>query len=318
MVNLRRNHNRASTGTLRLFYVLLIFGIVLFFLLYKGKPLIDRLLNKSVLQTSLSEDRNQNIVIEPNMFPEKSNDLLYHPERKDLPSYSGELLEYDYFTISFSPKYKQAEWAAWELTKESLSKPNVRRKTFFSEDKNLRSATLSPFDYQGSGYQRGHLVPAADVAFDTASVAQSHYMTNISPQKRGFNNGIWRELEQNTRDWAWKYNKVYVVTGPVFIEPVQYMKSGVAKPNSFFRVILTKSAGQFHGVGFVIANDLSDRHLSEYIKTIDEVEFITKFDFYKGLLRDQDEEAVETTVNPDMWPVNPKAFELRKNKWNYE
>ena len=39
---------------------------------------------------------------------------------------------------------------------------------------------------------------------------------------------------------------------------------------------------------------------------------------YKGLLSNQDEEAVETTVNPDMWPVNPKAFELRKNKWNYE
>lgn len=317
MAHLRRNHQKASGGTSRLFVVLVILGILLFLLLYKGKPLIDSLLNNTFQTTPQTNNGDDGIVIHPEMVWQGEEGLNYHPSRNDLPSYTGELLEYDHFTISFSPKFKQAEWAAWVVTKESLRIPNQRRKTFFTEDPNLKSTVLSPFDYKGSGYQRGHLVPAADVSYDSNSMAQSHYMTNMSPQKRAFNNGIWRELEQNTREWAWKYGKVYVVTGPVFIEPVEYMKSGVAKPNSFFRVILAKSGGQYHGAGFIIANDVSERHLSEYYKTIDEVEFITKIDFFKGILSDL-EETTEEKIEPEFWPINAKAYELRKKYWNFE
>jgi endonuclease G, mitochondrial len=314
MAQLRRNHHKASTGTSRFLIVLIIIGFLVFALLYKGKPYLETIFNQE--QNEIIIHPNNSIILE-NSYDDLSTKKR-HLDFPLLPSYSGELIFHDHFTLSFSQKFKQAEWAAWQVTKTDLRLPNQKRKTFFTEDPKLSTAKLGVFDYRGSGYQRGHLVPAADVAFDTNAIAQSHYMTNMSPQKRAFNNGIWRELEQLTREWAWKYGKVNVVTGPIFIEPVQYMKSGVAIPNSFYRVLLTQIDNKPHAIGFIIGNVVSERHLHEYATTINEVEFITGIEFFSGHLKTSEAKLVKPTYNTDLWPINDQAFRLRTTRWNYE
>jgi endonuclease G len=314
MAQLRRNHHKASTGSSRLLVVLIIIGFLIFALLYKGKPYLETILKPAQNEIIIHPDNSIYLEGSQNHLSIKKR----HPDFPYLPSYSGELIFHDHFTLSFLSKYKQSEWAAWEVTKTDLRIPNQKRKTFFNEDPKLTSANLGVFDYRGSGYQRGHLVPAADVAFDTNAIAQSHYMTNMSPQNRAFNNGIWRELEQLTREWAWKYDKINVVTGPIFIEPIQYMKSGVAIPNSFYRVLLAQIDKKPQAIGFVIANDVSERHLHEYATTINEVEFITGIDFFSGHLLPSDLKAVKSNYNTTLWPINDQAYRLRTTRWNYE
>jgi endonuclease G, mitochondrial len=307
MANLRRNHHKGSGGISKFLVILLILGVLIFFLLYKGRHYINAIF-ETVNTSSNVVNPDEDYFIEGN----RHDTLLY------LPSYTGELLIHDHFALSFKPEYKQAEWAAWTITKAALRLPNQKRKTFFTEDPKLTSTELGPFAYRGSGYQRGHLVPAADVAFDTAAIAQTHYMTNMAPQKRAFNNGIWRELEQLSREWAWKYEEIHVVTGPIFLEPIQFMKSGVAIPNSFYRVLLAETKGKKHSIGFIIANDLSERSIHEYATTVDEVERITKIDFFFGLFSAGEEQSVESNYNSELWPVNENAFILRSTKWNFE
>ena len=70
-------------------------------------------------------------------------------------------------------------------------------------------------DYLKSGYDKGHLAPAADMKYSTTTMKESFYFSNMSPQKPEFNRGIWKELEEQVRNWAQIYDTVYIVTGPI-------------------------------------------------------------------------------------------------------
>lgn len=76
-------------------------------------------------------------------------------------------------------------------------------------------ASLS--DYSKSGYDRGHLSPAADFA-SAQEYRDSFLLTNVSPQVgRGLNSLYWREFERFVRSLVWKFDRVHVVTGPLFL-----------------------------------------------------------------------------------------------------
>ncbi len=80
--------------------------------------------------------------------------------------------------------------------------PWVDRQGDFRPDDKVKTGSATPADYRSSGYDRGHLVPAADMAFSAEAMSATFVMSNISPQARNFNNGVWRELEELTRSWA--------------------------------------------------------------------------------------------------------------------
>jgi endonuclease G len=64
----------------------------------------------------------------------------------------------------------------------------------------LIKRTDNEIDYEKSGYDRGHLAPAADMGFSKITMAESFYYSNMSPQVPGFNRGIWKQLEEQTRN----------------------------------------------------------------------------------------------------------------------
>lgn len=243
----------------------------------------------------------------------------YMPSESYLPtSTTNDVIHHKYYSISYSEQDEQAEWVAYTLTKENLNKPWVKRKDTFLPDSKVRSKSSTPNDYRGSGYDRGHLVPAADMAFSEEAMRETFFMSNISPQSHNFNGGIWRELEELTRNWAKRMGKLYVVTGPVLTyEPKGYIGDNeVAIPAAYFKVLLDLSAPGSKGIGFVIPNEVSFDPLYKFAVSIDRVEEISGLDFFPDLLENEEEAELEGDFNIDIWPFSKQKFDERIEKWN--
>lgn len=81
---------------------------------------------------------------------------------------------------------------AYTLTAKNLQSKQVRRRDRFKSDPEVKIHPVRPKDYAKSGYDKGHLAPAADMTYSLASMRNSFLMTNISPQIPGCNRGIWK------------------------------------------------------------------------------------------------------------------------------
>ena len=95
-----------------------------------------------------------------------------------------------------------------------MTSSNFKR-PFFIEDPKVQTQSADWRNYKKSGYDKGHLCPAADMEFSLAAYNDTFFTSNISPQKHYFNGGIWSRLENKTRYWASKYKRIYVITGGV-------------------------------------------------------------------------------------------------------
>ncbi len=219
-----------------------------------------------------------------------------------LPKYKGEEVQHTWFTLSYLEEHEQAEWVAYELTRKQLNQNWADRAGMaFMPDPNVRTESATPRDYTGSGYDRGHLCPAADMSFDTTALRETFYMSNISPQAKGFNTGAWRQMEGLTRDWARKFNRVFVVTGPILSRPgiQQIGFSKVTVPVGFYKVIYAPEKDM--AIGFVVPNQKTDRPVMEYAFPVDYVEKMTGIDFFPEILNGK-RESVEKELDKSSWP----------------
>ncbi|MBC8004816.1 MAG: DNA/RNA non-specific endonuclease [Verrucomicrobia bacterium] len=216
-----------------------------------------------------------------------SNDFIPIPA-KDVVRHSG-------FTLSYNEQYEQANWVYYSLTDQMVRKSEAERSSSFKEDKKVKSGSAKSSDYSRSGYDRGHLCPAADMDFDPVAMKESFLMSNVSPQEPDFNRGIWKQLEETVRDWAIQEKLLYIVTGPIFNDNKGFIgQSEVLVPGYFFKVIYDPT-DQPKMIAFVMPNQASDRPLTEYAVPIDEAERLTGFDFFSQL-PDNQEIKLESTV----------------------
>ena len=230
----------------------------------------------------------------------------------------GTIVKKEHYALSYVEKFEQAEWVAYELTKKSIQAPNIKRTGDFRRDRDVRTGSADREDYRGSGYDRGHLTPAGDMAFSRESMSSTFLMSNISPQVRAFNGGVWRELEENVRNWAYESDKIYVVSGPVLTEPaMDYIGDNkVAVPSRYFKVILDNQKPDIKAIAFLMPNEVTQKHLKEFVVSIDEVEKVTGLDFFHELLSPEQEIALEQSVDVRPWKFDEGKYKARKKNWN--
>jgi len=261
------------------------------------------------------EPQPADVVIEdiPDIEATDESDIYYLPTTS-----MGEVVKHKYYAMSYVEKYEQPEWVSYELTKDRLYTKSVGRTNDFRPDSKVRTGSASLADYRGSGYDRGHLVPAGDMGFDFTAMSETFYMSNMSPQKRNFNGGIWRELEELTRSWTKKFKHLYVVTGPVLTEEmIGYIGNNqVAVPSYYYKVVLDLSEPELKGIGYIMPNEVSDRPIHEYATSIDKVEQITGINFFANLMEARLEEEIEKEFNTDLWFTDKKKYEKRVRQWN--
>lgn len=243
-----------------------------------------------------------------------------HPARTFLPSASGQVIHHTYYTLSYNEKNEQAQWVAYVMDRKMLNVPNLPRYNYFDPDYQVTTRSAFHRDYNSSGYTRGHLVPAGDMAFDTLAMRETFLMSNISPQLRAFNNGIWKELEENVRDWTYKAESLYIISGPIF---TGYRKTigrenKIAVPDAFFKVLLDYTDPERKAIAFILPHEMSERRLQEFMVSVDEVERVTGIDFFNEMINDVEEEKLESQFDKTKWNVSDKRYQLRITKWNYE
>jgi len=210
---------------------------------------------------------------------------------------NGELVHHTYYSLSYSEQNEQAEWVFYEIKKERILGLVSRTDNFRSDEKiSSNSATL--LDYRRSGYDRGHLAPAADFSFNTNAMSESFYMSNMSPQNPSFNRGIWKNLESLVRNWGTN-SSICVVTGPILNDcSTTIGTNNVCVPQYYYKIIYDPLKQKM--ISFLLPNEKGIKDLSEYVCTTDYLESITNIDFFP-VLEDNLEEELESEIHKEFW-----------------
>jgi endonuclease G len=224
-----------------------------------------------------------------------------------LPCSRGDIVERDGYALCYSEEHEQAWWVQYELTSDEVRNKRSNRTDDFRPDPLIRSGSASLADYKYSGYDRGHLAPAADMHWSLQSMSESFFMSNMSPQKPGFNRGVWLKLESAVRAFAMDNDAVWVVTGPVLEEGLPTIGvDKVAIPRAYYKVVLDFTKPEYKAIGFILPNEGSREDLRTFAVPVDKVEEVTGLDFFSRL-PDRLENELEGSLDISKW-----SFSVRK------
>lgn len=213
-----------------------------------------------------------------------------------------ELVEFQHYALGYHEQHEQAAWVAYRLKARENAARHDRYDRFMADEK-VSTGSASPSDYTNSGYDRGHLAPAADFSYDKRAMQETFYMSNMSPQEPAFNRGVWSRLENQIRDWSEAEQMIWVVTGPVLLNQKNLKKIGdnqVSVPLTYYKVVLDMQEPTFKMVGFLVPNEGSNQELSAFGVTVDSIEQITGLDFFP-LIPDELEERLESRLEIGQW-----------------
>ncbi len=300
MAKFRRNHERRDKSgfgglMIRVFIFMILLGVG-FVWLYRSLNSVGGTRSHSNTQVEINpiSDANRNYI----------------------PSdCKGERVDHDHYSLCYVEDLEIASWVAYPLTAQSLNAKNVKRSKRYHVDPMVSTQSAKHGDYTHSGYTRGHLAPAGDMAFDQRAMKQCFYMSNMTPQLRGFNNGIWKELEENVRDWALDKGMIYVVTGPIMgnnYKTIGYNE--IAIPPKFYKILYDPSTEE--SIAYIMENQVLDRPIDDYATSVDEVEMITGINFFDELIDDSKEEEIESRFNVRKWKTDKRKYKSRVEIWN--
>jgi endonuclease G, mitochondrial len=228
------------------------------------------------------------------------------------------------YVIDYDDELHVPIWASYRLRDEDVV-ARTRRKCFRPDPRLMDDDSAALVDYVEPIYDRGHLVPRADMNRTKATMINTFVLSNMSPQTADFNQGIWQDLESMVRIWAVRKGTVYVITGAVFDGNDDHTRDddadvdrvaptgrlGVA--SHFYKIVLHKMPNEFiEAIAILLPHDeevdhgdqFANRraHIKAHITSIDEIEEMTGLDLLADL-DDTKENAVEAFVAPDLWPL---------------
>lgn len=215
-------------------------------------------------------------------------------------------------TITYSMEYdctkKHSRWIAFTFYDET-SKKNTGRSDAWGNDPNVPiQYRTQQGDFNGYGYQRGHLCASADRLYSRDANVQTFYYSNMSPQTGNFNTGIWQKIEERVQTWGKDggfRDTLYVVKGGTIdgAENISgYAGNGLVVPKYYFMALLTLKNGTYHSIGFFLEHkSYSDYNITDYTLSIKDLEAKTGINFFHNLPKEI-EESVENEYVPNNWP----------------
>lgn len=207
---------------------------------------------------------------------------------------------YEGFALAFDERRHTPVWVGLELLRDETAGEVARSNRFWTDEDVYGCATNE--DYRNSGYDRGHMCPAADQKWSNQAMRDCFSFANMAPQDHALNSGAWSTLEKKERLWAARDSALVIVAGPIYSSenPVKIGPSGVAVPDAFFKVLLAPYLAEPRAIGFIYPNAQAPGNMQDYSMSVDKVEEITGLDFFSNL-PDDVEKKVESVYSFTTW-----------------
>lgn len=245
-------------------------------------------------------------------------------------SIAEKVIEHAAYRLSYNESHEQANWVTHIILPE-ISTGNASRSNDFRVDPLVSTGTAiekdyftktkktdGEFEYDGFGYDRGHLAPSADFRWSEKALSESYFYSNMSPQIGDFNRLKWAELENWMREYVITNNTyLIIVTAPVLTEGLPKIERGINKvsiPKAFIKVAL--DVKNQRGVGFILPHQKIENSLETYAVSIDSVENLLGYDLF-GNLEDNEENTIESQNDYQPWLPNSQknsALPIALNK----
>lgn len=145
-----------------------------------------------------------------------------------------------YITIGYSINYLIPNYVGEKLTHDMIVGPNKREPGFYPDLELPKEYQTKSGQYTKSGYDRGHLAPAADFKFSKEGMYDSFSMANVAPQWPTLNRQKWQYLEDRLRKLTLKVDTLYIITGTIVNNPKKTIKGNIVIPSYFYKAIWGK------------------------------------------------------------------------------
>ena len=199
------------------------------------------------------------------------------------------LIERPQYALSYNRDRGTANWASWQIRADWLG--DTERQDNFRQDEGLPAGMyqVTPNDYRNSGFDRGHLVPSGDRTSSVQDNSATFLMTNILPQAPDNNRGVWRELEEYSRDLVYQFDRELIVIAGGYGEQTTLVDGQVAVPSRLWKILVVldqpgQRAADINAETLIIAVDMPNQDTAAldwrtYQTTIDRIELATGYDF---------------------------------------
>ncbi len=140
---------------------------------------------------------------------------LGNPSNATTSDPNNYLLVNNFFALSYNRDKAIPNWVAWRISPGELGdfpRPNPDP---FRPDERIPKEwkRVTPSDYTGSGFDKGHLCPSADRSMSVEGMTATFLMSNMTPQTGDLNRGPWQKLEAYLRTLVTRGNDVYIISG---------------------------------------------------------------------------------------------------------
>lgn len=236
------------------------------------------------------------------------------------------LLHQTHYVINYDDDLRVPLWVGYRLRKVDVQVHRTRTECFRDDPRLEQAEAAFCGDYDEPTYDRGHMVPNADMTRSEAAMINTYMFSNMVPQHDKFNRVIWSRLESYVRDWAEVKGEIYVITGAVFDRDddgsrdpdngtqVDWMEpqKRVAVPSDFYKIIFyERPNGYIETMTFLLPHEDSsptgradsDSYLVQHLTKIDAIEVLTGIDFLTVIKAQNPpkETAIEAFKTDRMW-----------------
>jgi endonuclease G, mitochondrial len=208
------------------------------------------------------------------------------------------LIDRPQYVLSYNNAKRIPNWVSWQLNQAWTG--TTPRQNDFRPDPTLPSNwyKVKSTDYNGSGYDRGHMTPSADRDNSPENQSATFFMTNILPQAPDNNRGPWEKLESYSRELVKQGRELYIVAGSYGTKGTIGGTTGrtekIVVPESTWKVIVVmdrpgQSVKDITAKTRVIAVEMpnaqgiKDANWRDFRVTVDQIEAKTGYDFLSNV-----------------------------------
>lgn len=194
-----------------------------------------------------------------------------------------QIIHHTGYIVSYNSDWLIPNWVAYELT-PAEAQGEVPRGKKFVPDPLVKGRSATHKDYTNSGYDRGHMAPAADMKWSETAMDESFYLSNICPQNHNLNGGDWHELEKAVRNIAYSGDTIYVICGPLMADRIPRIgENRVAVPAAFFKILAKRNKNGYDAIAFLMPNRAGSKQLPYYAMSVEDMEIVAEMDFFNKM-----------------------------------